>query len=360
MRKRILCLMASLVFLAYLVPLSHGGGIVFQIGDKDGFGFAPEELVGVGAIGGDFADTDGDGKLEPGEFLPERGGRDDHFDECPPPDGDGFDHRSDEEKAGMDGLQFTDVSYRVGEGGECLGHTPMNTTYFEFDLSVEVENPEGADTFELYGLPIESAKLQLIYSDFDGDCPSECTSCVEICDDVFADGQFIGEVPLTDPTQGGISKARFEIPLEVLEDDFVRITFESSDSIEYDAATLNVKVVSESVRPLINLRVKSETPDPTPVPGGPWGTVVVTYRLRNKSATPIMTPYLKFKPQDGDIILLNADGGPKAKGAKFTPDVGPDAVLAPEEKVLFDLVIGLLSSSADPDFKVKILGTPLE
>ena len=47
MTKRILCLMASLIFLACLVPLSYGGSLVFQIGDKDGFGFVPEELVGA-------------------------------------------------------------------------------------------------------------------------------------------------------------------------------------------------------------------------------------------------------------------------------------------------------------------------
>jgi len=355
MMKKILCFTVGLFFLACVVSLSHGGSLVFQIGDRDGFGFDPAFLEDKLGTTGLPVDTDGNGRLDPGEFLPDLN-ENGQFDECPPPDGDGFDHRSDEEKAALDGAQFTDVSYRVGEGGACLGHTPMNTTSFEFDLSIEVDNPEEPATVELYGLPVESAKVQLIYSDFDGDCPDPETSCVEICNDVYADGEFIGEVPLTNPLQGGISKASFDVPVELLEDEFLKITFESSDSIEFDVATLKVKLASENVKPLVSLRVKSETFDPTPVPGGPGGTFVVEYRLKNKSSTPIFAPFLKFIPKNGDILLLNADGGPGGKGATFTPYVGKDVILDPDEKVFFTLVIGLLGSSIEPDFRLKVRG----
>ncbi len=73
----------------------------------------------------------------------------------------------------------------------------MNTVFFQFDVSI------------LSGLPIKSAKLRIIYADFDGDCPDPkvtiepyCAGCTEI----YADGQVIGNVPLTRPKQAGLAK----------------------------------------------------------------------------------------------------------------------------------------------------------
>lgn len=347
MMKRIFCLMVVLVFLGCFMPLAYGA-ITFRIGDRDGFGFSPEELIDAVAISGAPADTDGDGKLEPGEFLPEINGNC-TFDECPPPDGDGFDHRSEAEMMATNGAQFTDVSFRTGDGGECLGHIPMNTVFFEFDTSV------------LAGLPIKSAKLRIIYADFDGDCPDP-SAVIEpycyICTEIYADGEVIGNVPLTSPRQGGIGEGTFDVPVDLLEDGLVTITFESKDSIEFDVAILKVKLTTENVKPLVRLRVKGKTADPTPVPGGPAGTVTVNYRLRNKSDTPIFAPFLKFLAKQEGILLLNADGGPSGSGASFTLDVGTDLVLAPGEKVLFSLVIGL-TAPEDPDFNLRVMGVPL-
>ena len=69
-----------------------------RIGDADGFGFTDTVSLRrpVQGIGPGPADTDGDGVLEPGEFLPDLNG-----------DGsvwwlgqDEFDNRSDDERAG--------------------------------------------------------------------------------------------------------------------------------------------------------------------------------------------------------------------------------------------------------------------
>ncbi len=82
-------------------------------------------------IAGDPADTNANGQLQPDEFLPEINGNQ-TFDECPPPDGDGFDHRTDDEFNALNGAQSTDVSF-LSENDQCIGHIPMNTVSFEFD-----------------------------------------------------------------------------------------------------------------------------------------------------------------------------------------------------------------------------------
>jgi len=336
MTRKILCLVVLLVFLGCLAPLCYGA-ITFKIGNKDGFGFDPAYLVDKVGTTGLPVDTNGNGKLEPGEFLPDIN-LNGHYDELPPElGGDGFDNRTDKEKAATNGAQFTDVSYDLSKVPIWFR---MYEVEFMFDVSV------------LAGLPLKGAELQLIYSDFDGDCPDPyCCVCTE----VYADDQLIGNAPLTDPEQGGIGEAIFDVPVELLEDGSVTITFESADSIEFDIATLKVKLETENVKPLVRLRKMSGTLDEDPVPGGPAGTYTVKYRLKNKSTIPIWAPFIKFKTDDPGILLLNADGGPKGNGAVFTPDVGEDAQLTPEERVTFYLIIGLTEKEV-PDFKTKVRG----
>ncbi len=345
MTKKILCFVAVLVLLACLVSFSYGA-IIFKIGDKDGFGFTPEELEGAVNIAGDPADTDGDGKLEPGEFLPEINGND-SFDELPVElGGDGFDHRSEEETNAKNGAQFTDVSYDLDKNPIWIR---MSEVIFIFDVSV------------LEGLPLKRASLKLIYSDFDGDCPDAKATlepyCM-VCTEIYADDQVIGNVPLTNPRQGGISAAEFDVPVELLEDGLVTITFESDDSIEFDVVILKVNLATENVGPLVRLHKLSENFGAA-VPGGPGGTYTVRYRLKNTSTSPVRTPFITFRTEDPGILLLNADGGPKGNGATFTPDVGTDLLLSPGEKVEFDLVIGLTVPAVVPRYRLKIRGTPM-
>jgi hypothetical protein len=341
--------MIVMVFLGCFLPLSHAA-VVFKIGDRDSFGYTAErleELKDQGIMGttGDPADLNGNGKLEPGESLPDFNGNQ-HFDELPPDmGGDGFDHRSANEMAATNGAQFTDVTYNLEKDPIW---TRMYEVEFIFDLS------------SLAGFRVKSATLDFIYADFDGDCPDFCE---EICDDVFANGEFIGEVPLTNPEQGGISKAKFDVTDPLIEClaggcSTLHITFESADSIEFDVVNLRVHLERENVRPLVRLRELSGALDEDIVPGGPAGTYKATYRMRNKGTARIWAPFLVFRPQSPGILLLNADGGPGGKGATFTPDVGPDVTLDPGEKVEFILVIGLTEKKI-PEFKLRVKGTPL-
>jgi len=341
--KRWLCFIGGLILAVCLVPLSQGA-VVFEIGDRDGFGFDPVYLVDKVGTTGFPVDTNGNGKLEPGEFLPDvnLNGR---IDELPPDQGgDGFDNRGDREKAAADGAQFTDVSYFADEDPYWI---QMSTVSFLFDVS------------SLEGLPLSKARLSLGYADFEGDCPEEEAVNCDVCNEIYADGQVIGNIPLTNPPEGGIGQATFDVPIDLLGDGSVAITFESSDSVEFDVATLRVGLATENVRPLVRLKKIDEGyGDSTSVPGGPAGTYTVTYRMRNKSSTPLWAPFLKFKPRTPGILLLNADGGPSGKGATLTPDVGTDVTLDPDEKVIFHVVIGLTTADV-PRFKLKVRGTPV-
>jgi hypothetical protein len=340
--KRILCFVGGLVLVVCLVSLSQGA-VVFEIGDRDGFGFDPAYLLDKVGTTGLAVDTNGNGKLEPGEFLPDVN-LDGDIDELPPDQGgDGFDNRGDREKDTTDGAQFTDVSYLADEYPYWI---QMSIVSFLFDVG------------SLEGLPLGKARLRLVYADFEGDCPEpEAVNC-DVCNEVYADGQVIGNIPLTNPKEGGIGEATFDVPIDLLADGSVTITFESSDSVEFDVATLRVGLATENVRPLVRLKKIDEQYDSTSVPGGPAGTYSVTYRMRNKSSTPIWAPFLKFKPRTPGILLLNADGGPSGKGAILTPDVGTDVTLAPDEKVTFHVVIGLTAPDV-PRFKLKVRGSPL-
>jgi hypothetical protein len=347
--RKILCSLAVVVFLACLASFSYGA-IVLRIGNKDGFGFDPEFLEDKVGTTGLPADTNGNGKLEPGEFLPDLD-EDGVINKLPPEwGGDGFDNRSEKEGMATNGAQFTDVTFDPDKDPKWIR---MFEVLFTFDVSL------------LAGLPLKSAKLKLIYADFDGSCPDPLDpsaphepTCV-VCNEIYADGEPIGEVPLTECKNGvgRIGRATFNVPVALLEDGSVTISFESGDSIVFDAATLKIRLALENVKPLVRLRKLSERPETIYMPGGSTDAYIVTYRMRNKSTRSIWAPFIKFKPKSPGILLLNADGGPGGKGATFTPDVGPDVALSPDERVTFDLVIGLTEPDV-PEFKLKILGIP--
>jgi hypothetical protein len=87
-----------------LCAVTDAGATTIVIGDIDGFGFSP--TTGLQRTGGSPADTDGDGILEPGEFLPDLNvnGTVDAT------SGDNFDYRSAGEITALNGAQFTDRS----------------------------------------------------------------------------------------------------------------------------------------------------------------------------------------------------------------------------------------------------------
>lgn len=94
--------------LACLLFAGSAQAVTQLIGDVDGFGFDPTGLV---AASGAPADTDGDGRIEPGEFLPDLNGNGN----VQVNGGDDFDNRSGAEQAAVNGAEWTDVSL-VGNG----------------------------------------------------------------------------------------------------------------------------------------------------------------------------------------------------------------------------------------------------
>jgi hypothetical protein len=134
-------LLRSALLLIAATPLfrtSPAGAVTQLIGDIDGFGFAPAGLVrATPAPHNQPADTDGDGIIEPGEFLPDLN-----------QDGavaagsqDTFDHRSAAEAAATNGAQWTDRSI------EGAGSADGATFTFTFTVPTLGANDFGVDHF---------------------------------------------------------------------------------------------------------------------------------------------------------------------------------------------------------------------
>lgn len=130
-----------------LLASSPAGAVTQLIGDIDGFGFAPAGLVrATPAPHNQPADTDGDGIIEAGEFLPDLN-----------QDGtlafgsqDTFDHRSAPEAAATNGAQWTDRSI------EGAGAADGATFTFTFTVPTLGMNDFGVDHF-----------INFVFADYD-------------------------------------------------------------------------------------------------------------------------------------------------------------------------------------------------
>ncbi len=134
------------IFASALLTLTYtsANAVTLLIGDVDGFGFANPNASYVNAQGG-LPDTDGDGIIEPGEFLPNVGGGSAVNTQ------DIFDNRSAAEIAATNGAQYTDRSLQNATV------SPHNTT---FDFTFAVPNigdlDFGVDHF-----------INLVFGDYD-------------------------------------------------------------------------------------------------------------------------------------------------------------------------------------------------
>lgn len=103
-----------LMFLSVILlslGLTQGvGAVSITIGDVDGFGFSP---VGLLSAQGGAADTDGDGIIEPGEYLPDLNGNG----SVATGSGDDFDNRETGESTSIFGAQWTDVALSTSFSG---------------------------------------------------------------------------------------------------------------------------------------------------------------------------------------------------------------------------------------------------
>ena len=100
-----------------LLLSSNAEAVTYIIGDPDGFGIEPSGLVRASSSHVDPADVDGDGILEPGEYLPDW----DANGSCAIGSNDTFDFREPDELNATDGAQWTD--YSVEGGGAADGAT---------------------------------------------------------------------------------------------------------------------------------------------------------------------------------------------------------------------------------------------
>lgn len=129
-----------------LLTTSQAGAVTQLIGDIDGFGFAPAGLVRATPAPHDQpADTDGDGIIEAGEFLPDLN-QDGAVSGVP----DTFDHRSAAEAAATNGAQWTDRSLQG------TGAADGATFTFTFTVPTLGMNDFGVDHF-----------INFIFGDYD-------------------------------------------------------------------------------------------------------------------------------------------------------------------------------------------------
>jgi len=117
------------LLIALLLPASPAWGVTSLVGDPDGFGIDPAGLMRANNTHTDPADADGDGIIEPAEFLPDW-----NLDgNCAVGSGDTFDFRSPSEQGATDGAQYTDRSMEPGGASQGIE--------FIFDFAV----PDPAD-----------------------------------------------------------------------------------------------------------------------------------------------------------------------------------------------------------------------
>ena len=140
----------SAAFLAMLSVLPmQAGAVSILIGDVDGFGFSP--TTGLQAANGSAADTNGNGLLESGEYLPDLNG--DHA--VAYNTGDNFDNRSAAEASATNGAQYTDVALsRNYSGSPALADDAQFT--FTFAVPTSGDPDYGVDHF-----------INFIFGDYD-------------------------------------------------------------------------------------------------------------------------------------------------------------------------------------------------
>ena len=124
---------SALALLALLGSAQNAGAITILSGDVDGFGFtSPNDYEN--AQNGD-PDTDGDGLIEAGEFLPDLD-NDGHVQYY---GNDQFDNREADEKSSAVGAQWTDISledYYNYPGTGWFGDSPADDVVFTFLFDV--------------------------------------------------------------------------------------------------------------------------------------------------------------------------------------------------------------------------------
>jgi hypothetical protein len=97
--------------------------------------------------------------------------------------------------------------------------------------------------------------------------------------------------------------------------------------------------------------------DPTPAPGGPAGTFLITAAFTNTSNQAIVNSFAEVVDLTGGDLLLNADGGAGGVGARLTLPNSATTPFEPGASNIFEFLIGL--QQREPfTFLVNMLGEP--
>ncbi len=203
-----LLLIAGIVLtMLYGAPLH---AVTALVGDIDGFGFDPDGLV---AAKGVPADVDGDGMIEPDEFLPDL----DQNGRVAVGGGDSFDNRSAEEQAATNGAQFTD---RAMEGRSASDGA---TFVFRFEPPQPGDPNHGAPHF-----------INFVLGDFD-----------VVPASISVDGTVIELLVQNGRGDGSVQMAFAEVPFSQLEDGEVVIMMIAPNEpyLAFDYALLDMEPI---------------------------------------------------------------------------------------------------------------------
>jgi len=178
------------------------------VGDPDGFGISP--TTGLFAANGDPADSDGDGIIEDGEYLPDwnQDGR------TAIGSNDTFDFRSAAEAAATDGAQWTDRSVE----GTASAHGA------QFHFVFTVPEPFAGD----HGTP---HFINFVFGDYDVNPTS-----------ISIDGTTVNLTAQTSADDGLVQAAYAEVPWAEMEDGEVIISVDAPNEpyLTFDYALLDL------------------------------------------------------------------------------------------------------------------------
>jgi len=188
------------------------------------------------------------------------------------------------------------------------------------------------------------------------------------CDLVMGPGDVIGNAGLGTFTDDGTPGHGYVtlLPASAAIDGANPSTAPPSDQLgrsrvdgNVDGATVADIGAAEFKTPVVNALVTLYTSksvlSPTPVKGGPAGTLTIAATLTNVSGEPIYAPYLILRSVNGGAMNLTADQPPGGVGSRQTLKVGSDNTLTAGEKISFTITFGL-QQYAKPSFVFDTVG----
>ena len=201
-----LLLLTALLFSALPRPAL---AVTSVVGDPDGFGISP--TTGLAAANGGPADSDGDGIIEAGEYLPDwnQNGN------TAVGSGDTFDFRSSDEAAATNGAQWTDYSVEGG-GGVADGAE----FHFQFVVPEEFAGDHGSNHF-----------INFVFGDYDVNPTS-----------IDIDGTTVTLTAQTSADDGLVQAAYAEVPwAEMLDGEVIIVVHAPNEPyLTFDYALLDL------------------------------------------------------------------------------------------------------------------------